>query len=278
MRPSNTLWQILPHVLPLALVVLGIWPSPGSAGSPTGWGGGSCYEIVAFPVNITGPGVYCLSFKYIDFPLAQGALITINADDVVLDLNGATLDGTPTKRGAFSYGVRAFNRKNVTVRNGTIKGFNYAVHLMYITGEPGDPRPSVGWVVENIRAIRSRTGGIHVVGHDSEIRGNYVAHTGFSNDPGVVSNTWAIYAAGWGVRILDNDVLNTRPNGSSGGEAYAIYLAGCREAIVANNRITDASFGIYGFGPLASWGKYRDNVTINTGVPYTGGTDIGNNN
>jgi hypothetical protein len=278
MRPSIIVRQLLRRILPFALVVAGMWTSPGLAAGPTGWGGGSCHEITGFPANITGPGVYCLSFKYIDFPLAQGALITISADDVVLDLNGATLDGTPTVRGAFSYGVRAFNRKNVTVRNGTIKGFNYAVHLMNITGELSDPRPSVGWVVENIRAIKSRTGGIHVVGNDSEIRSNYIANTGYSNDPGVVPNTWAIWAAGWGLRILDNDVLNTRPNGSSGGEAYAIYLAGCREAIVVNNRITDASFGIYGFGPIASWGKYRDNVTINIGVPYTGGTDIGNNN
>jgi hypothetical protein len=278
MKPSSIVRRLLRPILPLTLLVAGMSPSPGLAAGPTGWGYGSCHEITAFPVNITGPGVYCLSFKYIDFPLAQGALITISADDVLLDLNGATLDGTPTGRGAFSYGVRAYNRRNVTVRNGTIKGFNYAVHLMNITGELGDPRPSVGWVVENIRAIRSRTGGILVIGADSEIRGNYIAHTGYSKDVGIVPDTWAIWAGGWGIRIVDNDILNTRPNGSSGGNAYAVHLAGCREAVVVNNRITDAGFGIYGFGPLATWGKYRDNITINTGVPYTGGTDIGNNN
>ena len=265
-------------ILALAFVLAAVWARPGLAAGPTGWGGGSCHEITGFPANITAPGVYCLSFKYIDFPLTQGALITIAADDVLLDLNGATLDGTPNTRGVFSYGVRAFNRRNITIRNGTIKGFNYAVHLMNILGEAADPRPSVNVVVENIRAIRNRTGGILVVGNDSVIRDNYVAGTGHSSDPGVVPTTWGVWAAGWGLRILNNDVHNTRPNGDKGGEAYAIYLAGSREAIVLNNRITDASFGVFGLGPTATWGKYRDNITDNVTVPYTGGTDVGNNN
>jgi hypothetical protein len=265
------------HILALALIFATMWTRPGLAEGPTGWGGGSCHEITAFPVNIIGPGVYCLSFKYIDFPLAQGALINISSDDVVLDLNGATLDGTPTTTGAFSYGVRAANHKHITVRNGTIKGFNYAVYLFNFLGDV-DPRPSLNFLVEDIRAIRNRTGGLYVVGNDSEVRRNYVAGTGHSNDPIVVPTTWAIWAGGWGLRIVDNDVHNTRPNGERGGDAYAIYLAGVRDAVVVNNRITDASFGIFGQGPAPTWGKYRDNITVNVGVPYTGGTDIGNNN
>jgi hypothetical protein len=43
-----------------------------------------------------------------------------------------------------------------------------------------------------------------------------------------------------------------------------------------NDRITEANFGIYSGG--LNWGKYRDNVTVNVGVPYTGGTSIANNN
>jgi hypothetical protein len=264
-------------ILALAFALAVVWATAGLAAGPTGWGGGSCHEITAFPAIITGPGVYCLSFKYIDFPLTQGALITVDSDDVVLDLNGATLDGTPNVTGVFSYGVRSFNRRNVTVRNGTIKGFNYAVYLLNFLGER-DPRPSVNLVVEDIRAIRNRTGAFLVVGHDSTIRNNYIAGTGNSTDPAVVPTTWAIWAGGWGLRIIHNDIHNTRPNAGIGGEAYAIYLAGAREAVVVNNRITDAGFGISGLGPTPSWGKYRDNVTVNVAVPYTGGTDIGNNN
>jgi hypothetical protein len=281
MSLSIAVQQILGRTLPLAVVLASLsslWAIPAQAAGPTGWGGGSCIEVTAFPANIVGPGVYCLSFKYINFPLASGALIKISADDVVFDLNGATLDGTPTANGAYSFGVLAENHKNITVRNGTIKGFNYAISLIHtLAAERSDPRPSHGLVVENIRAINSRNAGIRVIGHDSEIRGNYVTNTGGSSDPTVAATTWGIYAYGQGLRILDNDVTHTLVNGSSGGTTYGIYLAGItHEVTIVNNRVTQAAFGIYG-DPTVSWGKYRDNITVNVGVPYTGGTDIGNN-
>jgi hypothetical protein len=45
--------------------------------------------------------------------------------------------------------------------------------------------------------------------------------------------------------------------------------------IAANNRISRANVGISGSGV---WGKYRDNITTEVTSPYTGGTNIGNNN
>jgi len=81
-----------------------------------------------------------------------------------------------------------------------------------------------------------------------------------------------------GRAIVDNDVDNTRPSGESGGEVDAVYVAGVREAIVANNRMTDASIGFFGQGSAPTWGTYRDNITVNVAAPYTGGTDIRNNN
>lgn len=263
--------------LPVALVLVSLTGTAAPAAGPTGWGGGSCREITAFPVHLTHPGVYCLSYKYIDFPLASGVLIKISADNVVLDLNGATLDGTP-KGNAFSYGVLAYGQhSNITVRNGTIRGFNYGISLTAPLGEVNTRvRHSHSFLVENIRAIENRTVGINVIGNDSEIRRNYIAHTGGSPDPGLSANAWGIIAAGTGLRIVDNDVAHTHVNTAhSGGATNAIFLAGGRGAVVVNNRITEANFGING-GTL-NWGKYRDNITIDVGVPYTGGTDIGNN-
>lgn len=247
------------------------------AAGPTGWGGGSCIEVTAFPANLVGPGVYCLSFKYIDFPLASGTLITISADNVVLDLNGATLDGTP-KRNAFSWGIRAYNRSNITVRNGTIRGFNYGISLTAPLGYVNTPvRPSHSFLVENVRLIANRTAGMEVIGYDSVIRGNYVAHTGGSPDPGLSGNAWGIIAAGDGLRLIDNDVTHTHVNTAhSGGVSTAIFISGGGNAAAINNRISEAHFGIYSGG--LNWGKYRDNITVNVGTPYTGGTDIGNNN
>jgi hypothetical protein len=206
------------------------------------------------------------------------ALIYITSDDVVLDLNGATLDGTPADPASAgtTYGVFAFNNhtnniKNVTVRNGTIKGFGVGVSLygIGIPGDRSDIRPSRGHLVENIRAIGNRSMGIEVIGHDSVIRSNYVAGTGpFGVGTG-------IYAVGAGVHIVDNDVHHTR---SSAGPSHGIYLQSIySDGIVVNNRVSHADFGISGSG-FPVWGKYRDNVTTNVTAPYAGGTDIGNNN
>ena len=259
----------------LVLSCLGV--STARADGPTGWGGGSCREVTAFPANLVAPGVYCLSFKYIDFPLASGALITISADNVVFDLNGATLDGTP-KGSAFSWGIRSYGHSNITIRNGTIRGFNYGISLAAPLGYVNTTvRPSHSFLVENVRLIENRTAGIEVVGYDSVIRGNYIAHTGGSPDPRLSGHAWGMIGAGDGLRVIDNDVTHTHVNTAhSGGMTTGIFLSGGSDMVVVNNRITEANFGIFSGG--LNWGKYRDNITVNVGVPYTGGTSIANNN
>jgi hypothetical protein len=80
--------------------------------------------------------------------------------------------------------------------------------------------------------------------------------------------------AGDGLRVIDNDVTHTHVNTAhSGGMTTGILLSGGSDMVVVNNRIT---FGIYSGG--LNWRKYRDNVTVNVGVPSTGGTSIANNN
>lgn len=264
--------------LALAVILTGVSISTASAG-PTGWGGGSCREISAYPALLSEPGVYCMSFKHIDFPLTSGALITIAADNVVLDMNGATIDGTPKgSTTSPTVGIRsARNYTNITVRNGTVKGFNYGISLEGHLGGPVGVRLSHGYLVENMRVINSRSTGIKVSGDDSEIRNNYVAHTGGSPDPAVSANAWGMFLSGAGMRVIDNDVAYTTVNTAhSGGTAYAMFMAGVNEVVAVNNRITEADYGIYRTNP--DWGDYRDNVTVKVGVPYTGGTDIGNNN
>jgi hypothetical protein len=277
-RRSVTVRQTLRRALPLAVLLASLALSSALAAGPTGWGIGSCREVIAFPANLVDPGVYCLSYKYIDFPLLSGALIKISADNVVLDLNGATLDGTPKRNGAFSWGIHSYGRSNVTVRNGTIKGFNYGISLTAPLGYVNTPvRPSHSFLVENVRLIENRNAGMEVIGYDSVIRGNYVAHTGGSPDPRVSGHAWGIIAAGDGMRIIDNDVTHTHVNTAhSGGVTTAIFLAGGPDMVVVNNRITNANFGIYSGG--TNWGKYRDNITINVMTPYIGGTNVGNNN
>ena len=63
--------------------------------------------------------------------------------------------------------------------------------------------------------------------------------------------------------------------GQGSGFGLGIDLSEVTGGLAINNRITTADRGIdYG----GSTGKYRDNVTFDVTAPYTGGTDIGNNN
>jgi hypothetical protein len=269
----------LRRALSLALLVGVLAADSALAAGPTGWGGGSCREVTAFPANLAAPGVYCLSWKYIDFPMTSGVLIRISADNVVLDLNGTTLDGTPTGASSSSsaFGVVSTGHSNIVVRNGTIKGFNQGIHLTAPLGMVNTRiRTSHAFLVEDMRLLNNRSAGMYIVGNDSVIRRNYVAHTGGSDDPGVSGHAWGVIAAGTGLRILDNIVSYTVANTvHPGGVTMAIWLAGAWDAMIVGNRIGEADFGINGSG---NWGKYRDNITVNVGVPYTGGTDIGNNN
>jgi hypothetical protein len=262
-------------LLPLALILTSV---PAVAG-PTGWGGGSCREVTGFPANLSEPGVYCLSFKYIDFPLNAGALITISADNVVLDMNGATIDGTPKGTPTSpTWGIlSARNNTNITVRNGTVKGFNYGILLQGSLGSTSSVRRSHSYLIENMRFIGNRSIGIHLIGDDSEIRDTYVAHTGGFPDATLAPSAWGMFVAGSGLRLLNNDVAYTHVNtNGTGGVTYGMYLGGVREGVAVNNRITEATYGI--FGTLPDWGKYRDNVTVKVDFPYTAGIDIGNNN
>ena len=69
------------------------------------------------PFTINQPGSYYLTTNLTANPLGGG--ITIAADNVTLDLNGFTLAGVGTGKGIDLPQAR----KNVTVRNGTIRGW-----------------------------------------------------------------------------------------------------------------------------------------------------------
>lgn len=209
--------------------------------------------------------------------MTSGTLITISADNVVFDINGATLDGTTSQRPSSnnpSYGIRAFNHSNITVRNGTVKGFTHGISLTAPLGYVGPLRKSHNFVVENMQVVNSNRSGIEMLGNDSVLRGNFVAHTGGSSVLG--GDVWGIRVAGDSVRIIDNDVSYTVPHLRQPGGTYGIWVAGGRNFLIVSNRISEVPFGIFSGG--INWSKYRDNITVGVATPYVGGTDIGNNN
>jgi hypothetical protein len=76
------------------------------------------------PYVISAPGNYYLA-KDLEFTAPAGTAITIEASQVILDLNGRTLKGT-AKGFDTTIGVVIDNREDVIVQNGDIDAFTYA--------------------------------------------------------------------------------------------------------------------------------------------------------
>lgn len=253
-----------------------------------------CRRVSRVPETLSRPGLYCLD-RSLSTSATTGVAITVNADDVVLDLNGWTLDGSAAGLGTEAVGIRSLDRSNITVKNGTVRGFRAGVQLI---GLP----PSGGHVVEGIRADRMTGEGISVSGRGMRIRGNQVLHTGGSTAPpttrafgivvnapeGVVADNLVVgvtatpgsFAYGIhatrsdGLVIEGNQVLNET---LSPGTTFGIIIPFSQDVLVVNNRITRTTEAVtYSSGAT---GKYRDNLTSGVAIPFSGtGTDAGNNN
>lgn len=224
----------------------------------------NCTPITTLPAVITVQGVYCFKGN-LATGMASGNAIEIKTNNVLLDLNGFKLGGLSAGLGTNTFGIYALDRQNITIRNGTIRGFRQGIVLE-------DGPASQGHVVEDIRADQNTQVGIHVGGAGSIIRNNQVVATAGTTVFGPKADVFGIYVTGTGPRVINNDVSDTVATG--GALAHGIAFVGCVGALAVNNRISVATIGI-DFD--MSTGKYRDNLTSGVPNPFVGGTDAGNN-
>jgi hypothetical protein len=222
-----------------------------------------CTAITTLPAIITVQGIYCFTGD-LATSMRTGNAIEIQTNNVVIDLNGHKLGGLAAGAGTGTFGIHASNRQNITIRNGTIRGFRQAIVLENLG-------LSQGHLVEDIRADQNTEVGIQVAGSGSIVRNNQIVATGGTTFFGPDAQTYGIYIGGQGARVINNDVINT--HGVGAGYGTGIYEADNVGLAVINNRISDTEVGI----DLHPASKYRDNLTIGVGTPYVGGTDAGNN-
>jgi hypothetical protein len=249
------------------------------------------------PFIISGPGSYCLTGD-MEKPMQMGTAVTINSDNVLLDLGGYRIDGGDTEKKGQAFGIYAISRKNIIIKNGTVRGFMNGITITEDAGTVSQAN-----VVEDIRSEMNWSVGMLVTGRGNIVRRNRVIDIGGSQlqlSPGF-RNSYGIYASGPGARILDNDIFDIKEHG--GGEAVGIAvssdgaviqnnrignpLAGdekktsgirvfkSKNVLVINNRVTNMPQGI-NFD--SNSGKYRDNATAGVAAPYSGGRNAGNNN
>jgi hypothetical protein len=192
--------------------------------------------ITTVPYVIRQPGHYCLSGN-LTTAMTSGVAITIAANFVWLDLNNFALDGSAAGLGTAARGIDMGGQKHVTVRNGTVRGFQGGIFF----GIPGSAAEAL--TIEGMQVDRNTREGISIEapGEDNVVRGNRISNTGgttFTNLTGITG----LSVVG-DVSVIDNEVVNTFSPPSN--QAYGIIFGGTPgvsyKAVVVNNRVTKSS-------------------------------------
>lgn len=243
-----------------------------------------CTPITSIPTTITTSGNYCLT-QHLAMLQTTGDAITVAASYVSIDLKGFELAGAQIPSST-SYGIRSYGQTDITIRNGSLRGFCNAVSL---DGAVGASR---NHLVENLRIFNALYNGIRVSGQTSIVRSNEILGLGgttsqgssptitgiavFGNRNVVERNEIASWVAGSSsVGILINPSLNTQIHQNRVLEAgTGIYVGASSGVLVTGNWITGGTFGVY---YVHASGRNRDNLTLGVANPFTGGVDAGNN-
>lgn len=229
----------------------------------------ACISITP-PTVINSSGSYCIS-RSTTSSAASGYIIEIRADNVTLDFAGYSIISTnPTTTAKAVY---AIDRKNISVVNGKISGFEHGIHFDYSSGA------GQGHVVENMD-IDSSSYAIEVYGRGSIVRNNHVVGIGGSDAHGIyvrgngvriINNDvydydWGIYTSGGTVSTGDGNIIDNNRIGSSvTGTGYGISNS-TPNAIVTRNVITNMSWGIRMNG--GTIGIYQNNLASSCTTAY----------
>jgi hypothetical protein len=185
-------------------------------------GGGVGTKITSLPFTISAPGFYYLSGNLTYTGTSEA--ITVNADDVTLDLMGFSLNSNSRHAGM---GITITEQKNVEIRNGTVRGFNFAlaeansnganhrvINVRVIDNNYGVVLAGQGHLIKGCMASNNIIEGLTLGGSNSAIIGNVVHTCGGDGIRGsgtvsgnVVSNCGnGIYFNGAG-RLIGNAVV-----------------------------------------------------------------------
>ena len=213
-----------------------------------------CQPIAAVPYAVSAPGTYCVTADLVTAQTSGGA-IEVNADNVVIDFQGHTVDNTSAGLRTLAEGVHALNRQGITVRNARLVGFYVGVHLDITTD-------SRNHVVENNRFDHCRFKAIQLEGYDNIMRGNLVMDVGGAGHhcDGVSACENQMNGS---VQAYNNTIINVGVGEDEASpDGMMLY---CRNTIAIGNRIAHAGDS----GLSIGGGFCKDNILVDTpGRPY----------
>lgn len=202
---------------------------------------------VATPFLIATPGKY-----YLKGPLVYGATsnaaIVVRADNVILDLNGASLSASAPNNNAVGILVTG-GKHNVTIQNGTIDGFGGAGIMLSESGAKN--------VVDNVHMDNNGIG-VHVVSATSNLVKNCLIEGG---------STGILFTVGSGNRASYNTLgKQSKP---------ALVTEGSGSQNYFDNNLVEKGGSPFGQVMAGTTDKYRFEtfVGFGGGSPLAGGTN-----
>jgi parallel beta-helix repeat protein len=200
-----------------ALLLFGFSQAGATNIAACGTFGSGSYVLVN---NISSVNVLCIQFS---------------SGPATLDLKGFTISGSGTHHGVYANGAVA----NVTVRNGTIKGFSRSIGL---TG--------AGTVIDGVNALTGSQNGISV-GNNATVRNCQVTgHTGggilAGKNATIVGNTLSGNSGNM-ITVSDGSIVKGNiVTNNSGVSVAAIRVSNnCK---VVDNVVANSSFGVTATG------------------------------
>jgi parallel beta-helix repeat protein len=220
--------------------------------------------ITSIPITIHQSGSYYLAK---DFNSVSTA-ITIDANNVTLDLKGFTVSGTETNG---SYGIFINqNHKNIEIRNGTVTGFGFS-GITNFNGSNKDIR------IINVRCISNKINGIYLSAKGSRIENCLAAENNgkgiYTSESAVITNCIARDNNDLGIGAYIGSVITgSSSNGNRGMGIYARGAVTISNCIARDNN--DTGIYVYGGSTVSGCSSYSNG---RDGIYAQGGATISNN-
>jgi len=176
---------------------------------------GDCKPLRRLPTTINQSGKYCLKRNQ-TVNMASGIAVSIEADDVLLDLKGYKIENRFSAVNTTAVGIHSGSRASITIKNGTIRGFQFGINM---AGPDGSGR---GNIIEGIRVFSSNDTGIRLGTFNAIVRDNIVGGVGTLSYPdGTVMDACGVRTIfGGDNRVVNNQIFNVRGDEHAAGICF----------------------------------------------------------
>jgi len=216
----------------VAMIIMVILPFTGYAGEGKIQIGQTA--ATTFPITISQSGSYILTSN---LTVATDVdCIVIAADNVTLDLNGFALVGPGSGTGT-GYGIRALDRNNITVQNGTVRDFG-GLGISIDTTLHGGVKNNR---LNDLKAFSNGYAGIQGDGATITNCSASMNSTGISGSQGTIINCTANYNSSYGFNIYYSTLTNCTAIGNSDG------MSGNENSLINCTASENSDDGFYGF-------------------------------